>query len=79
MRSFLKEQHFLSFCILFLIFTATPFQVNCTAVPLDGSSCVNITCEEAEGSQSIVGVEVFLNEESQGPGKSVHVHSCSAI
>ena len=57
------------FAYFFLILTV--FQVNCTAVLLGGSNCVNITCEEAEGSQNIVGVEAFLNGESQGPGKYI--------
>ena len=64
--------------VLFLILTAA-FQVNCTAVLLGDSNCVNITCEEAEGSQNIVGVEVFLNGESQGPGKHIYRYTIACV
>ena len=45
-----------------------PFEVNCTAEVLVDRNCVNITCKEAEGSQSIVAVDIFINGRSEGSG-----------
>lgn len=55
----------------FFSHTAALFQVICTAELLADRSCINITCEVAEGSQIIVGVDFLINGESEGSGENI--------
>ena len=58
---------------------AMPFEVNCTAEVQVDRTCINITCEEAEGSESIAAVDIFINGRSEGSGNNIIIEGTEPI
>ena len=53
--------------------------MNCTAEVQVDRTCINITCEEAEGSESIVAVGIFINERNEGFGNNIIIEGTEPI